>query len=153
MGWTMRTDFLEVWRDLVLHGMGDVDFHVSPKWTYEYNQLIFRKMTPKINDFSGNVRKHQKSSFFDKKNWKSIDIHCWTSRYSLLDIRYSLMNLGFIDESWIHWWILIFIVGHPIFIVGHPILMFCPRNPKAYFSWKIQKDARRKMIEIRLFKS
>ena len=35
-----------------------------------------------------------------------LDIHCWTSRYSLLDIRYSLMNLGFIDESWIHWWIL-----------------------------------------------
>ena len=33
------------------------------------------------------------------------------------------MDLGFIDESWIHWWILIFIVGHPIFIVGH--LFFC----------------------------
>ena len=34
-----------------------------------------------------------------------------------------------------------------------PILLFCPRNPKSYFSWKIQKDARRKMIEICLFKS
>ena len=30
MAWTMRTDFLAVWRDLVLHGMGEVDFHVSP---------------------------------------------------------------------------------------------------------------------------
>ena len=28
MAWTVRTDFLEVWRDLVLHGMGEVDFHV-----------------------------------------------------------------------------------------------------------------------------
>ena len=43
MAWTMRTDFLEVWWDLVLHGMGEVDFHVWPTWTYEYNQLIFRK--------------------------------------------------------------------------------------------------------------
>jgi len=30
MAWTMRPDFLEVWRDLVLHGMGEVDFHVEP---------------------------------------------------------------------------------------------------------------------------
>ena len=30
MAWTIRTDSLEVWRDLVLHGMGEVDFHVSP---------------------------------------------------------------------------------------------------------------------------
>ena len=28
MAWTVRTDSLEVWRDLVLHGMGEVDFHV-----------------------------------------------------------------------------------------------------------------------------
>ena len=28
MAWTMRTDSLELWRDLVLHGMGEVDFHV-----------------------------------------------------------------------------------------------------------------------------
>ena len=34
-----------------------------------------------------------------------------------------------------------------------PILLFCPRNPKSCFSWRIQKDARRKMIEICLFKS
>ena len=45
MAWTMRTDSLEVWRDLVLHGMGEVDFIAWPTWTYEYNQLIFRKMT------------------------------------------------------------------------------------------------------------
>ena len=31
MAWTVRTDSLEVWRDLVLHGMGEVDFHVLPK--------------------------------------------------------------------------------------------------------------------------
>ena len=34
-----------------------------------------------------------------------------------------------------------------------PIRLFCPRNPKSHFSWKIQKDARRKMIEIRQIKS
>ena len=28
MAWTVRTDSLELWRDLVLHGMGEVDFHV-----------------------------------------------------------------------------------------------------------------------------
>jgi len=44
MAWTMRTDSLEVWRDLVLHGMGEVDFHVWPTWTYEHNQLISRNM-------------------------------------------------------------------------------------------------------------
>ena len=32
MAWTMRTDSLELWRDLVLHGMGEVDFHVF--WKY-----------------------------------------------------------------------------------------------------------------------
>ena len=31
MAWTMQTDSLELWRDLVLHGMGEVDFHVLPK--------------------------------------------------------------------------------------------------------------------------
>ena len=41
MAWTIRGDSLELWRDLVLHGMGEVDFHVLPKRTYEYNQLIF----------------------------------------------------------------------------------------------------------------
>ena len=41
MAWTMRTDSLELWWDLVLHGMGEVDFHVLPKRAYEYNQLIF----------------------------------------------------------------------------------------------------------------
>jgi len=41
MAWTVRTDSLELWRDLVLHGMREVDFHVLPKWTYEYKQLIF----------------------------------------------------------------------------------------------------------------
>ena len=41
VGWTVRTDSLELWRDLVLHGMGEVDFHVLPKRTYEYNQLTF----------------------------------------------------------------------------------------------------------------
>ena len=42
MAWTIhvRCDSLELWRDLVLHGMGEVDFHVLPKRTYEYNQLI-----------------------------------------------------------------------------------------------------------------
>jgi hypothetical protein len=28
MASTIRTDFPEVWRDLVLHGMGEVDFHI-----------------------------------------------------------------------------------------------------------------------------
>ncbi len=28
MAWSIRTDSLELWRDLVLHGMGEVDFHV-----------------------------------------------------------------------------------------------------------------------------
>ena len=28
MAWTMRCDSLELWQDLVLHGMGEVDFHV-----------------------------------------------------------------------------------------------------------------------------
>ena len=32
MAWTVRTDSLELWRDLVLHGMGEVDFHVF--WKY-----------------------------------------------------------------------------------------------------------------------
>ena len=41
MAWTVRTDSLELWRDLVLHGMGEVDFHVLSKRTYEHNQLIF----------------------------------------------------------------------------------------------------------------
>ena len=45
MGWTVRTHSLELWRDLVLHGMGEVDFHVLPKRTYEYNQLIFSILT------------------------------------------------------------------------------------------------------------
>ena len=34
-----------------------------------------------------------------------------------------------------------------------PILLFCPGNPKSHFSWKIKKDARREMIEIRQIKS
>ena len=45
MAWTVRTDFLEVFRDLVLHGMGEVDFHVWPTWNYEYNLFISRKIT------------------------------------------------------------------------------------------------------------
>ena len=45
MAWTVRTDSLELWRDLVLRGMGEVDFHVLPKRAYEYNQLIFSIMT------------------------------------------------------------------------------------------------------------
>ena len=65
MAWTVRTDFLEVWRDLVLHGMGEVDFHVCPTSTYEYNQLIFRKMT-KNKICSGNLDNFPKSSSFDK---------------------------------------------------------------------------------------
>ena len=28
MAWIVRTDSLEVWRDLVSRGMGEVDFHV-----------------------------------------------------------------------------------------------------------------------------
>ena len=27
MAWTIQTDSLELWWDLVLHGMGEVDFH------------------------------------------------------------------------------------------------------------------------------
>ena len=45
MAWTVRTDSLELWQDLVLHGMGEVDFHVLPKRTYEHNQLIFSILT------------------------------------------------------------------------------------------------------------
>ena len=32
MAWTIRSDSLELWQGLVLHGMGEVDFHVF--WTY-----------------------------------------------------------------------------------------------------------------------
>ena len=32
MAWTIRCDSLELWRGLVLHGMGEVDFHVF--WKY-----------------------------------------------------------------------------------------------------------------------
>ena len=43
MAWTVRTDFLELWRDLVLHGMGEVDFHVFGKywklWKYSGLQI------------------------------------------------------------------------------------------------------------------
>ena len=31
MAWTIRGDSLELWRGLVLHGMGEVDFHVFLK--------------------------------------------------------------------------------------------------------------------------
>ena len=86
------------------------------------------------------------------KNWIFINEFIVESRYSLMNLDIHWWISIFIDESWIHWWISIFIVGHPIFIVGHPAILFCPRSPKSDFSWKIQKDARRKMIEIRLFK-
>ena len=40
MAWTVRSDFLEVWRDLVLHGMGEVDFHVFWKyWKSLHHQI------------------------------------------------------------------------------------------------------------------
>ena len=32
MAWTIQTDSLELWWDLVLHGMGEVDFHVFGKY-------------------------------------------------------------------------------------------------------------------------
>ena len=32
MAWTIRSDPLDFWQDLVLHGMGEVDFHVF--WKY-----------------------------------------------------------------------------------------------------------------------
>ena len=32
VAWTIRCDSLKLWRDLVLHGMGEVDFHVF--WKY-----------------------------------------------------------------------------------------------------------------------
>ena len=66
MAWTMRTDSLEVWRDLVLHGMGEVDFHVLPKRTYEYNQLIVSISIFVFFDFPGTWTTSHKSFFFDK---------------------------------------------------------------------------------------
>ena len=32
MAWTIRCDSLELWQGLVLHGMGEVDFHVLGKY-------------------------------------------------------------------------------------------------------------------------
>ena len=32
MAWTIRGDSLELWRGLVVHGMGEIDFHVF--WKY-----------------------------------------------------------------------------------------------------------------------
>ena len=32
MAWTIRGDSLELWQGLVLHGMGEVDFHVFGKY-------------------------------------------------------------------------------------------------------------------------
>ena len=58
------------------------------------------------------------------------------SRYSLLDIRYSLMNLGFIDESWIHWWILDSLMDLDI---HWWYLNYGTRNPKSYFFGKSKK--------------
>ena len=37
MAWTVRGDSLELWRDLVLHGMGEIDFDVFWKLTSSPN--------------------------------------------------------------------------------------------------------------------
>ena len=44
MARTIRTDFLELWWDLVLHGMGEVDFHVFG----EYWKLTLSPNTSKL---------------------------------------------------------------------------------------------------------
>jgi len=32
MAWTIRSDSLELWQGVVLHGMGEIDFHVFGKY-------------------------------------------------------------------------------------------------------------------------
>ena len=96
MAWTMRTDSLELWRDLVLHGMGEVDFHVfwkywkltsspntsklvlgPPGWSSDFFESQgtisgaikpsnFPTNDPKQIIFFGNLDNHQKSSFCDQ---------------------------------------------------------------------------------------
>ena len=99
MAWTMRADFLEVWRDLVLHGMGEVDLHVF--WKYwkltsspntsklvlgppGWSPIFFRKPghhlrkiklinvaknTPWKTHFPGTWTAFPKSSFFNKSGF------------------------------------------------------------------------------------
>ena len=66
MAWTMRTDSLELWRDLVLHAMGEVDFHVLPKRTYEHNQLIFSILTVFCFEIPGTWKTFQNRHFLTK---------------------------------------------------------------------------------------
>ena len=96
VAWTIRCDSLELWRDLVSHGMGEVDFHVfwkywkltsspntsnlvfgPPDWSsffFESQGTIsgaikpihFPKNGPKQKKLSGKLENLPKSSFFDK---------------------------------------------------------------------------------------
>ena len=44
MAWTIRGDSLELWQGLVLHGMGEVDFHVF----WKYWKLTSSRNTSKL---------------------------------------------------------------------------------------------------------
>ena len=81
MAWTVRTDSLELWRDLVLHGMEEVDFHVWPTWTYD-NQLVFGKMTPFFY-FPGTWTTSQNRHLLTK--WLLFLAFCWAPVASMPD--------------------------------------------------------------------
>ena len=96
MAWTIRSDSLELWQGLVLHGMGEVVFHVfwkhwkltsspntsnlvlgPPDWSSDFFEsqgtisgtikpINFPNNGPGQNIFSGNLVNLLKSSFFDK---------------------------------------------------------------------------------------
>ena len=96
MAWTIRRDSLELWPGLVLHGMGEVDFHVfgkywkltsspntsklvlePPDWSSEFFEsqgtisealkpINFPKNDPNKKIFSGKLDNFQQSSLFDK---------------------------------------------------------------------------------------
>jgi hypothetical protein len=42
MAWTIRCDSLELWRDLLLHGMGEVDFHFFENIGNSLHHQIFQ---------------------------------------------------------------------------------------------------------------
>ena len=96
MAWTIRGDSLELWRGLVLHGMGEVDFHVfgkywkltsspntsklvlgPPDWSSDFFEsqgtisgaikpIIFQKMTPTKTYFPGTWKTSQNHHFLIK---------------------------------------------------------------------------------------
>ena len=105
MAWTIRSDPLELWQGLVLHGMGKIDFHVfwkywkltsspntsklvlgPPDWSSDFFEsqgtisraikpIIFSKNDPTEQVFSGKLDNLPKSSFFYKM--ASFRIFCF----------------------------------------------------------------------------